>query len=146
VSRLEGPVEAVIVKMADAEPNGLATMLGDLLRSNVQRHPHRTMLLRPACIGVRASDIGLSATLDLGPGRVTVSNGLAKARLDVKVRSDGATLVELTTVPLLVGLPNVFRSEGRSVVRKLSAGTLKVTGLGRHPFVLMRLMKLLSVN
>ena len=136
----------MIVRMADQEPNGLATMLADLLRSNVQRHPSRTMLLRSACIGVRASDIGLSATLDLEPGRVTVSNGLAKDRLDVKVRSDGATLIELTTVPLIAGMPNVFGSAGRSVVRKLSAGTLKVTGLGRHPFVLMRLIKLLSAH
>lgn len=135
-----------MVKMADDEPNGLATMLADLLRSNVQRHPHRTRLLRHACIGIRASDIGLSATLDLEPGRVTVTNGLAKDRLDVKVRSDGATLIELTTVPLVMGIPNILRSEGRSVVRKLSAGTLKVKGLGRHPLALMRLMRLLSAH
>lgn len=136
----------MIVRMADSEPNGLATMLADLLRANIQRHPRRMMLFRHACVGIRASDIGLSATLDIEPGRVTVSNGLAKERLDVKVRSDGATLIELTTVPLIAGVPNVFRSEGRSVVRKLSAGTLKVAGLSRHPFVLMRLMKLLSAH
>ena len=136
----------MIVRMAVPEPNGLATMLADLLRANVLRHPHRTLLLRPASIGIRASDIGLSATIDLAPGKVKVSNGLAKGRLDVKVRSDGATLIELTTVPLFMGLPNLFRSEGRAVAHKLSSGALKVDGLGRHPFVLMRLMKLLSAH
>lgn len=132
--------------MADSEPNGLATMLGDLVRANVQRHPRRMLLLRKSCIGIRASDIGLSATLDLEPGRVTISNGLAKDRIDVKVRSDGATLIELTAVPLVLGLPNLFRAGGRTVVRKLSSGALKVKGLGRHPFALMRLMKLLSAH
>ncbi len=40
----------MIVRFADPEPNGLAWMLGRLIEANLERHPGRRSLLKPAVI------------------------------------------------------------------------------------------------
>jgi len=135
-----------VIRFADDEPNGLAGMLGDLIRANLERHPGRASLLRASSVGIRASDIGLSVTLDLEPGRVTISNGLAKGRRDLTVRSDAATLIGLTAIPLRFGLPDLSSTRGREVVRALLEKRLKIDGMLSHPVALTRLTWLLSAN
>ena len=39
------------VEYPDADPNGLAEMLGGLIQGNLERHPERASLLKPAVIG-----------------------------------------------------------------------------------------------
>jgi hypothetical protein len=45
-----------LVRYADAEPNGLADLLGRLLEANVEQDPARRRLLAPAVIEVDATD------------------------------------------------------------------------------------------
>lgn len=132
------------VEYADPEPNGLAAMIGGLIEANLRAHPERSSLLRPAVIGIVAADAEVACTVRLGPGRVSVANGLGGSPA-VIVRADTQTLTELTTVPLRMGFPDAMTAEGRAVTRKLIKGRLKVRGLVTRPGVVSRLNRLLSV-
>jgi hypothetical protein len=131
------------VTYADAEPNGLASMLGRLIEQNLARDPGRVRWLRPAQVALVAADAGVEATLRIGPGGVEVANG-ADRRVDLEVVTDAHRLLELAAVPLRFGLPDPFTASGRAVTRALLGGRLRVRGLVRHPLRLMRLNLLLS--
>lgn len=134
------------VEYSDPEPNGLAAMLGGLIEANLERHPDRRSLLKPAVIELTAPDAGVSVSLDLSPGRVVVSNGSAQGRRPhVRVRAGSDALLSLSTVPLRIGLPDPFTLEGRRVLGDVVRGRIRIAGLFLHPRRLARLSKLLSV-
>jgi hypothetical protein len=135
---------AVRVEYLDGEPNGLAAMIGGLIEANLEAHPERAALLRPALVGIVAVDAGVALTLRLAPGRVTVGNGLS-GRTQVVIRTDSETLADLTSVPLRFGFPDPATPAGREATRKLLKRRLKVQGLPRHPGIVSRLNRLLSV-
>ena len=136
---------AAKVEFADAEPNGLAAMIGGLLDANLAAHPERAELLTPTVVGVVAQDAHVSITLEIERDRIVVRNGLAP-RTDVTVRTDSETLTELSTTPLRLGFPDGLKPEGRRLTKKLLAGDLAVRGLVRHPLVVSRLNRLLAVD
>lgn len=133
------------VRYLDAEPNGLAQMLGALIEANLERRPDLGSRLRPAVIGISALDAGVAVSIRLGPGEVVVRNGLARGA-QVVVGADSDTLVELSSVPLRLGLPDLTTPAGRAVVRKLLTGRLKVRGLLLHAGTVALLNELLSVS
>jgi hypothetical protein len=133
------------VEFLDAEPNGLATMLGGIIQANLAAHPEREALLDAVTTySIRASDIDVAVSIRLSPGRVQVRNGVV-GRPKVRVESDSNTLVGLSGVPLRFGLPDVKAKEGREVLRSLVKRRLRVRGMVTHPTALGRLNKLLSV-
>jgi len=134
----------VRVEYLGEEPSGLATMLGGLIEANLRANPDRAALLQPALVGILAEDAGVAITLRLTPGRVTVADGLA-GRPQLLVRTDSETLMELSSAPLRLGLPDALSPEGRAVLAKLRSGRLRVRGMLLHPAMLSRLNRLLSV-
>ena len=138
---------AATVEYLDVEPNGIASMLGGLIEANLEQHPERQSLLRrPMAIAITAPDAEVSVTIRLAPGRVTVANGVAGPPPELHVRADSGTLVELSSVPLSLGLPDLMKKGGREVNRKILKGEIKVRGMFRHLGKLARFNKLLSVT
>jgi hypothetical protein len=133
------------VEYADEEPNGIARLIGGLIEGNLQDHPERERLLRPAAVGIVADDAGVGITLRITPGLVVVANGIM-GNPDVLVRTDSITLTELASAPLRFGFPDAMRADGRAITRKLTNGKLKVKGLSSHPGIVSRLNRLLSVR
>ena len=134
------------VRYWDAEPNGLAAMLGGLIQGNLDAHPERAALLSsPATYAIVAPDVDVGVSIRLHGGSVTVRNGVI-GRPDIVITADSDALLGLSSVPLRFGLPDAMTEEGREVTRKLLKGELKVKGLLLHPLKLARLNKLLSVN
>jgi hypothetical protein len=136
-------IDHASVTYADAEPNGLASMLGTLIEQNLARDPSRRRLLRPAVVALVATDARVGVTLRIGPGGVEVANATDPGA-DLEVRTDSHRLLDLAAVPLRLGLPDPFTSRGREVTRALLAGRLRVRGLILHPVRLTRLNRLLS--
>lgn len=137
---------SVQVRYADAEPSGLAQMLGGLIEANLQAHPEREALVaRPATFSIRARDAGVDVSIRFTPTQVTIRNGIV-GRPNVQIETDSDSLIGLSSVPLKFGFPDAMTKEGRDVNRRLFRGELKVRGLLRHPGKLARLNKLLSVT
>ncbi|HEX5950789.1 MAG TPA: hypothetical protein VFZ96_07290 [Actinomycetota bacterium] len=137
---------AIRVAYADAEPNGLAAMVGGLIEANLAQHPERERLLRRAVIDMVALDADVAVTLAIGRHDVRVANGLADGRADVRLTTDSLSLVELAGAPLRFGFPDVLHPEGRLVVRKVLGREIRIEGLLRHPVRLSRVTRLLSVT
>ncbi|MDP8956158.1 MAG: SCP2 sterol-binding domain-containing protein [Actinomycetota bacterium] len=134
------------VRYWDAEPNGLAGMIGGLIQGNLDAHPDRAALLSsPATYAIVAPDVDVAVSIRVKDGSVTVRNGVV-GRPDLVITADSEALLALSSVPLRFGLPDATKAEGREVTRKLLKGELKVKGLLMHPLKLARLNRLLSVN
>lgn len=133
------------VEYLDAEPNGLAAMVGGLIGANLERDPDRAGRIRPTSVSIDARDAEVAITLRLAPGVVRVANGIVPPT-HLRIRADSEMLLGLSAVPLRFGLPDVLTAEGRSVVRKLLSRELRVEGLLRHPRRLAMLTSLLAVE
>ena len=132
------------VSVAGEEPSGLASMLAELIEANLATDPDRVALLRPSVVVLDAPDAEVTVYLRIAPDAVRIGDGdVPDAHL--RIRADAERLLDLTTVPLRFGLPDVGRPEGRAVVGDLLARRLRIRGLLLHPIRLARVTKLLSV-
>jgi hypothetical protein len=134
----------VNVSVAGEEPSGLASMLVELIEANLSTDPGRAALLRPSVVVMDVPDAEVTVFLRIAPDAVRVGDGdVPDAHL--RIRTDAERLLDLTTVPLRFGLPDVGRPEGRAVVGDLLARRLRIRGLFLHPIRLARITQLLSV-
>ncbi len=136
---------ATVVTYGDGEPNGLASMVGGLLEANLDRHPSRRELLKPAVVDISAHDAEVGITLELLSGTVRIWNGSWNGHTHLRIETDSASLIELAASPLRFGLPDLFHAQGRVVARKVIGGQIQIRGVLRHPVRLTRVSRLLSV-
>ena len=132
------------VDYADADPSGLAAMIGGLIEQNLERDPSRSRLLRPAVASIAAPDAGVAVTLRLEPERVLVADGAGEAHL--RIAASSAKLLELTAAPLRFGFPDVLTRQGRAVLRDVLSRRVRIGGMLSHPARLARITMLLSVR
>ena len=132
------------VSVAGEEPSGLASMLAQLIETNLATDPGRVSLLRPSVVVMDVPDAEVTVFLRIAPDAVRVGDG-AVPDAHLRIRTDAERLLGLTTVPLRFGLPDVARPEGRAVVGDLLARRLRIEGLLLHPIRLARITQLLSV-
>lgn len=135
----------MIVGYRDAEPNGLAEMVGGLLEANIAADPTRRRLLAPARVHLAGTDAEVDVHLDITREGIVVGNGAPPRRPHLAVSTDAAGLLDLAAAPLRLGLPDVADPRGRAVLARLLRRDLRIRGLLRHPIRLTRLARLLSV-
>jgi hypothetical protein len=136
----------VIVRFVDADPNGLADLVGRLIEANLEAEPERRRLLRAGVIELSASDAQMQATIGLSTDGVTVSNGPAGPRPHLRVVADAYDLVQLAGAPLRFGFPDAFDAQGRAVLGRIARRHVRVSGMFRHPIRLSRFTRLLSAG
>ncbi len=136
----------VTVTYTDPDPNGLSSMIGGLIEANLRANPDRAELLAPSTVELTANDAEVSASIHISPVGVTVANQPGSSRVDLGVRAASSDLIALSAMPLLFGLPDPLRREGRAIIGKVLRGRIRVSGLVRHPVKLTRLTRLLSVS
>jgi hypothetical protein len=130
-----------------AEENGLGNMVAELLRANVATSPYkgRVFSRMKGRVGLHATDAEVKVTLAFDRGRCVVHDGLLDGTA-VTVSADSDSIIELSNVRLVGGLPFYFDRAGRAVVGKALRGVIRIRGLLRHPVTLTRLGIVLSVN
>ncbi len=132
------------VRFSDPEPCGLAQMIGGLIEQNLEREPSRRALLDGGVVAVSAPDAQVAVTVRMGPGDVTVSNGV-EPDAQVVVTADSSLLLRMTASPLRLGLPDAFTAQGRAVLGDVLARRVRIRGLISHPRRLASFTRLLSV-
>ncbi|MHB8512351.1 MAG: hypothetical protein ACYDCC_09220 [Actinomycetota bacterium] len=125
--------------------DGLALMLADLIRANIERDPARAALVQNihGTINVIAKDADVEVGLEFAENHLHVFEKPFK-RAGLEIICDASTLLDLSNTPLLFGQPDIRTREGRHVFGKILKGTLKVKGMVAHPVLLSRLQRLLS--
>ena len=96
-------------------------------------------------VGLSATDAEVQVTLAFDRGRCVVHDGILDGTA-VTVSADSDSILELSNVRLVGGLPCYFDKAGRAVVWKVFGGVIQIRGLLRHPVTLTRLGIVLSVN
>lgn len=130
-----------------AEENGLANMVADLLRANVESSAHKKAVFSrmKGSVGLFATDADVKVTLVFDRGRCVVHDGILEGTA-VTVTADSDSILELSNVRLVGGLPFYFDKPGRAVASKVLGREIRIRGLLRHPVTLTRLGVVLSVN
>jgi hypothetical protein len=127
-----------LVRTVDEVPNGLSSLLGELVASRISEHPRRLRLLRGFKVGVRASDIGLSTTLYLDPGRVAIRNGTSKTTR-LRIKADSATLLSISESPAVLSPGAAWK-----LLDALRSGRLRIEGLPGGVVELSRFHRLIA--
>src|SRR5579883_981362 len=91
-----------------AEENGLALMLADLVRQNLDSKPHKKgdFDALDGAVSIVADDADVALTLRFDGGRLTIHDGIVGIP-DVTIRGDSDTILALSNMPLAtsLGLP-----------------------------------------
>ncbi|MBN2493924.1 MAG: hypothetical protein JXR96_04970 [Deltaproteobacteria bacterium] len=140
-------MEPSIILDESARENGLAIMLADLIRQNLEQRPEKVKafnLLR-AAVAITATDAEVSLTLYFNHGSCVVLDGLV-GKPDLHIEAESEAILGLSTVPVRCYLPNLLDPSGQKMVKDLLGGALKVHGMAFHPLTLLLLTNVFSVS
>ncbi|MFZ3089645.1 MAG: hypothetical protein WA240_03385 [Nitrospirota bacterium] len=129
-----------------AEENGLANILFDLIRQNIERRPEKINDLQRlnTTVSLSANDIDVSVLLRFQNGRLIIDNK-TQEDAEIEIATDSETILELSRIKIIGRLPYYFDETGRGIIKKLLSGRLKIRGLFAHPIKLTRLTRIMSV-
>jgi hypothetical protein len=140
----------------DARDNGLAAMLSELVRQNLEAKPHKMgdFAALDGCVAIVADDADVALTLVFCKGgKLTVRDGIVGVP-DVTIRGPSEIIMALSNLPLATRLglpiPNPRDREAvravRSVAGAVGAGKLHIYGMPFHPRMVMRLTRVMSIH
>lgn len=125
-------VEAPQEGRTESEGDRLVLMVGDLIRANLELHPARQRWLAAARGAVELDfrdgpPASQEAVIGLRfvPGALTVARGSVPGA-DARLRGRPEDLLQLTTVPLREGLPDIFTVPGRVLLTRLAVSGSRV--------------------
>lgn len=132
-----------------AEDNGFALMLSELIRQNLDDHPHkrRDFLKLSGRVAIVVEDAGVAVTLRFDAGRLTVHDGIVGIP-DVTIRADSDEVTQMSLMELLprVGLPDPRGEATRQILRASREGRIRMYGALPNLPLLLRLTRVMSVN
>ncbi len=138
-----------------AEDNGLANMLADLVRQNLDAKPHKKndFTALTGSVTIVADDAEVALTLRFDHGRLTIHDGIVGIP-DVTIRGTSDTILALSnlplTTPLAIPIPNPRDKEAvqvvRSVVEAMRRGQFHIYGMAFHLPMLVHLTRVMSIN
>jgi hypothetical protein len=140
---------------AGAENNGLASMLGDLVRQNLEAKPHKVPDFEAleGRVAIVAEDADVCLTLHFERGHLTIYDGIVGIP-DVAIRGTSDLIMAMSDMPLTrsLGLPfpnprdKAQVAVSQSVLTAMRTGHLKMYGALVHPGLVLRLTRVMSVN
>lgn len=137
---------AEITVLKEASEIGLAVMLSDLIRQNLEQNPEKIKDFNSldAKVLIEARDIQIIIGLEFKQGKLTVSRGFS-IKPDLHILTNSTTILDLCLIKIKFGLPYFFDVNGFRVFKKLLTRKLIIKGLLSHFFVLVKLTKVFSV-
>jgi len=142
--KMEKPM---IVLDNGARDVGLAEMMFNLIRQNLEQKPQRLSNFKAlnSNVVIVARDIDITITLAFKRGELTIYNGVV-GKADLKIIADHDAILALSLIHIFMGLPNYLDKIGRDILKRLLRGNIKIEGLLKHPLQLTHLTKIFSVN
>jgi hypothetical protein len=136
-----------VIVHKSAEDNGMAAMVADLIRTNVgtSAYKARCFTLIKATVGVVVTDAEVSATLAFNRGSCVIYDGVA-GRTDLTIEADSESILQLSNLSLVLGLPYYLDQTGIDILGKTIGGQVRIRGMVCHPVTLTLLTIVLSVN
>jgi hypothetical protein len=140
----------------DALENGLATMMADLVRQNLEAKPHKKadFAALAGSVAIVAVDVDVALTLSFERGgKLTIHDGVVGIP-DVTIRGPSEAIMAMSNLPLATPLglpiPNPRDRESvravATVMRAMREGKLHAYGMPFHPFLVMKLTRVMSIH
>ena len=136
----------VIVLDEGARDVGLAEMMFNLIRQNLEQKPEKIKDFNAldAKILIEAQDLQIVVGLEFKQGKLAVSKG-SSIKPDLHIITDSAAVLDLCLIKIKFGLPYFFDANGFRVFKKLLTRELIIKGLLSHFPALVKLTKVFSV-
>lgn len=138
-----------------AEENGLASMLADLVRQNLESKPHKQEDFNAikGNVAIVCDDAEVALTLKFDHGSLEIFNGISGVP-DATIRGNSEAIMALSNLPLTrrfaLPLPDPRDKEAvavlKSVVAAVRKGDFKIYGFLSAFSILNRLTKVMSIN
>ncbi len=137
----------VIVLDEGARDMGLAEILYNLLRQNLEQNPQKLSSFQAlhSNVVIVVRDIDITVTLAFRRGQLTIYNGVV-GKADLKIIANHDVILDLSLSPICMGIPNYLDKTGRDILKRLLRGNIKIESLLKHPLQLTHLTKLISVK
>ncbi len=138
---------AEVITLAEgAESVGLAVMLADLIRQNLEQNPGKWQDFDrlDARICLEAHDADVTVTLAFSRGRLVIHGNCGSPAIHISATAEA--LLTLPVVRIVAGLPHLFGQHGRGLRRGLATGQVRISGIFLRPIQLVRFTRLMSVN
>ncbi len=131
---------------AGAEEVGLAVMLADLIRQNLEQNPGKWADFDrlDARICLEAHDADVTVTLEFARGTLVIHGRCGAPAIHISATAEA--LLSLPVVRIVAGLPHLFGPHGRRLRRGLLTGNVRISGIFLRPIQLIRFTRLMSVN
>lgn len=129
-----------------AEEVPFAGILADLLASNLGQRPEKRAIFETmrGSAAIELADIETAVTLCFADGKLRIEEGIA-GNPEIVIRTASDRVMDLNALSIVCGLPWYFDESGRRVLGHLFSGRLKISGMFRHPLLLTRLTRIMSV-
>ena len=139
--------EVPVTMAPGAERVGLAGMLADLIRQNVEQNPgKRTDFDRlRTIVYIHVRDADVAATLVFDGGSLVVHGG-AYGEPDISISGDAESVLALCMVKIVRGMPHPLHRHNRALVRRLLKREISIQGMSRRPAQLLRFTRLMTVR
>jgi len=136
----------VILLDEGARDVGLAEMMFNLIRQNLEQNPQKIKSFNSldAKVMIEARDIQIIIGLEFKQGKLTISKD-SSFKPDLHIITDSATILALCLLKIKFGLPYFFDTNGFRVFKKLLTRKLIIKGLLSHFPALVKLTKVFSV-
>ena len=136
------------IKMAPgAEEAGMASMLAEMIKTNLKNKPERVKDFNKlkGTIRITAEDADVDMTMVFDRGSLTVHAGKVGKPI-LAISTDSSTLMDLANINIKFGMPYYFDETGRMVIKKLLKKELKIKGMFTHTMALTYMTKIMSVQ
>ena len=143
IARNGGSIELA----AGAERIGLATMLADLIRQNLEQEPRKRADFQrlSTSVFIDVIDANVSITLAFAGGALMVHAG-SYGQPRIRIATTASVLLGLCMLKVVNGIPRPLHPDSRALVRHMLSGDVKITGIPRNPLQMLHFARLMSVN
>jgi len=137
----------MITLAPDAQRDGLAGMMADLISANLRQNPERAkdFARLDVIITLEAVDAEVAVTLEFRKGSLIV-HGSGHHKSAIRISASSELLLALAAVKIRLGLPALLGREAAALRRGLLSGAVRMTGAFRRPLQLVLFTRLVSVN
>lgn len=142
-----GPAELGISLAPGAEEAGMASMMAEMISTNLQNKPERIKdfnALR-GTVWITAEDADVEMSMAFNGGSLIVHAGKV-GRPILEISTDSSTLMDLANISIKYGMPYYFDDVGKMVITKLFKRELKIKGMVPHIAALTHVTKIMSVK
>ena len=136
--------ENIVVNNAEEIP--FSSILASLLQENLEAKPHKKKVFNTlfGVVAIEITDLEQTLYLNFSGGQLVLEKSIEK-KPHITVKAESEKIMGLNFISIKFGLPYYFDEAGRTVIKQLLSGEIKIQGMLLHLNMLTKLTKVLSI-